>query len=55
MGFMQGYQPVAAYAYGAKDEERFHSSVRFALKGSIALTIIVGVIYIIIKAFNYGI
>lgn len=57
MGFMQGYQPVAAYAYGAKDEERFHSSVRFALKGSIALTIIVGVIYILlskplIMAFN---
>lgn len=57
MGFMQGYQPVAAYAYGAKDEERFHSSVRFALKGSIALTIILGVIYILlskplIMAFN---
>ncbi|MDY4067331.1 MATE family efflux transporter [Bullifex sp.] len=57
MGFMQGYQPVAAYAYGAKDEERFHSSVRFALKGSIALTIIVGVIYILLSkpliiAFN---
>lgn len=24
MGFMQGYQPVASYAFGAKDEDRFH-------------------------------
>ena len=24
MGFMQGYQPVASYAFGAKDENRFH-------------------------------
>ena len=57
MGFMQGYQPVAAYAFGAKEEDRFHSSVRFALKGSIVLTIIVGVTYILlskplIMAFN---
>ena len=33
MGFMQGYQPVTSYAFGAKNEERFHQSVRFALKG----------------------
>ena len=24
MGFMQGYQPVASYAFGARDEDRFH-------------------------------
>lgn len=35
MGFMQGYQPVASYAFGAKNEDRFHHSVRFALKGSL--------------------
>lgn len=48
MGFMQGYQPVASYAYGAKNEERFHQSVRFALKGSLVLTIIVSIVYIIL-------
>lgn len=36
MGFMQGYQPVASYAFGAKDEDRFHQAVRFALKGGFA-------------------
>ena len=38
MGFMQSYQPVAAFAFGAKRENRFHQSVRFALKGSLVLT-----------------
>lgn len=57
MGFMQGYQPVAAYAFGAKDKDRFHSSVRFALKGAIILTVIVAAIYIalaepLISVFN---
>lgn len=46
MGFMQGYQPVASFAFGAKNESRFHDSVRFALKGSILLTILVELIYI---------
>ena len=48
MGFMQGYQPVASYAFGAKDEERFHRSVRFALKGSLLLTVLVAAVYIIL-------
>lgn len=57
MGFMQGYQPVASYAFGAKEEERFHQSVRFALKGAVLLTIIVAIIYItlakpLISLFN---
>ena len=47
MGFMQGYQPVASYTFGAKKEERFHQSVRFALKGSLALTILVAAVYIL--------
>lgn len=46
MGFMQGYQPVASYAFGAKNEERFHQSVRFALKGSLLLTLVVAAVYI---------
>ncbi|MGN0158599.1 MAG: MATE family efflux transporter [Brotaphodocola sp.] len=48
MGFMQGYQPVASYAFGARKEERFHQSVRFALKGSLVLTVIVEAVYILL-------
>ncbi|MGN1001820.1 MAG: MATE family efflux transporter [Oscillospiraceae bacterium] len=48
MGFMQGYQPVASYAFGARNEERFHESVRFALKGSLLLTVLVAALYILL-------
>lgn len=48
MGFMQGYQPVASYAFGAKQEDRFHQSVRFALKGSLVLTVLVAAAYILL-------
>lgn len=49
MGFMQGYQPVASYAFGAKKEERFHKAVRFALKGSLVLTVLVAAVYIVLS------
>lgn len=49
MGFMQGYQPVASYAFGAKDEERFRESVSFALKGALVLTVVVEVAYIVLS------
>lgn len=49
MGFMQGYQPVASYAFGAKNEERFHKSVRFALKGALLLTVLVAATYILLS------
>ena len=49
MGFMQGYQPVASYAFGAKDNDRFHQSVRFALIGSLLLTILVEAVYILLS------
>lgn len=49
MGFMQGYQPVASYAFGAKAEDRFHQSVRFALKGSLFLTVLVAAVYILLS------
>lgn len=48
MGFMQSYQPVAAFAFGAKNEERFHQSVRFALKGALLLTALVEAAYILL-------
>lgn len=59
MGFMQGYQPVAAYAFGAGEEKRFHESVRFALKGSLILTVVVSLLYIgfakpLILLFNHN-
>ncbi|MEG0741905.1 MAG: MATE family efflux transporter [Clostridia bacterium] len=49
MGFMQGYQPVAAYAFGAKNENRFHDSARFSLKATLLLTIIVEAFYILLS------
>lgn len=47
MGLMQGYQPVAAYAFGAKNEERFKASVRFALKSTLLLAVAVAASYIL--------
>lgn len=49
MGFMQGYQPVASFAFGARDEDRFHQSVRFALRGSLLLTVLVAAVYILLS------
>ena len=49
MGFMQGYQPVASYAFGAKNEERLHQSVRFAIKGALVLTLLVELVYILLS------
>ncbi len=48
MGFMQGYQPVAAYAFGAKNKERFAKSAKFALEGSLLLTVLVAGLYIVL-------
>ena len=49
MGFMQGYQPVASYAFGAKNETRFHDSARFALKSTLLLSVIVAGVYILLS------
>ena len=49
MGFMQGYQPVASYAFGAKNEDRFHSSVRFTLRASLLLTALTAAVYIVLS------
>lgn len=54
MGFMQGYQPVAAYSFGAKDNDRFHETVRFALKGSILLSIMVTLAYTVLSRQMIG-
>ncbi|MEG0091940.1 MAG: MATE family efflux transporter, partial [Oscillospiraceae bacterium] len=49
MGFMQGYQPVASYAFGAKNEARFHDSARFSLKFTLLLSVIVAGVYILLS------
>jgi Na+-driven multidrug efflux pump len=46
MGFMQGYQPVAAYSFGAKNEERFHESSRYAIRSTLVLSVLVAAVYI---------
>lgn len=50
MGFMQGYQPVASYAFGAKNEERFHKSAKFSIKTTLLLTVIVEAVYILLSS-----
>lgn len=49
MGFMQGYQPVASYSFGAKNSERLRDSMRFALKTTILLSLFVAVLYIVLS------
>lgn len=39
----------ASYTFGAKQEERVHQSVRFALKGSLILTVLVAAAYILLS------
>ena len=49
MGFMQGYQPVASYAFGARDEGRFQASMQFALRSTLLLSAAVGAVYILLS------
>ncbi len=49
MGFMQGYQPVAAYAFGSRNKDRFHECARFALKQTLILSVSVSVVYILLS------
>ena len=50
MGFMQGYQPVASYAFGAKNEERFHDAARFSIKATLLLTVVVEGVYLLLSS-----
>lgn len=45
MGFMQGYQPVAAYAFGAGNGERFSRSAHFSSRTTLLLSILVSCTY----------
>lgn len=48
LGFMQGYQPIAAYSFGAGNKERFGQAERFAFKSTVVLTLLVSVTYILL-------
>lgn len=43
MGYLQGYQPLASYSYGAKNKERFYLSYKYALKFVMIYTIVITV------------
>lgn len=49
MGFMQGYQPVASYAFGAGNGERLRESMKFALKATVSLSAFVALFYILLS------
>lgn len=50
MGLMQGYQPIAAYAFGAKNEKRFLDSVHFTLKATLGITFLVEILFILLAS-----
>ncbi|MFI3226770.1 MAG: MATE family efflux transporter [Clostridia bacterium] len=39
IGFLQGYQPIASYSYGAKNKQRFFASYRFTKRLMLAYSI----------------
>ena len=49
MGGLAGSEAGASYAVGAKNEDRFHQAVRFALKGALLLTVLVAAVYILLS------
>lgn len=49
MGFMQGYQPVAAYSFGAGNDKRFYDGVHFSARTTLALSVIVVAVYILLS------
>ena len=49
MGFMQGYQPVAAYSFGAGNDKRFYDGVHFSARTTLALSVIVAAVYILLS------
>ncbi|OON96791.1 MAG: hypothetical protein ATN36_04785 [Epulopiscium sp. Nele67-Bin005] len=43
MGYLQGYQPIASYTYGAKNKERFFEAFNCALKFAVGFTLVMTV------------
>lgn len=48
-GFAQGYQPIAAYSFGAKDKERFKEAGRFIFKAAIILAATEAIVFILLS------
>ncbi len=44
MGYLQGYQPLASYCYGAKNKERFYECFYFALKAIVGFTFTLSIV-----------
>lgn len=49
LGFMQGYQPVASFAFGAKNAPRFHEAERFAFRSTVLLSLLVSALFILLS------
>ena len=49
LGFMQGYQPVASFAFGGKHTDRLKESARFAARASLVITVLVALAYILLS------
>lgn len=47
IGFMQGYQPLSAFAYGAKLKERFYDSYNFTRKACFTIGLVSTIVYIV--------
>lgn len=44
IGFLQGYQPIASYAYGAKNKERFFTAYAYAKKFILSYALIMTIL-----------
>ncbi len=51
MGYLMGYQPIASYAYGAKNKQRFFECFNYSLKIVLAFTIPITVILQLIAPY----
>jgi putative MATE family efflux protein len=50
IGLMQGYQPVASYAIGSKNKERFFASEHFTMSATVVLSVTVELFFILFAA-----
>jgi len=51
IGFITGYQPVAAYYFGAKNSVQFREAQKFALKTAILLGLVEAVIFAVLSKY----
>lgn len=46
-GYVQGFQPIASYAHGANNKQRFHDAFKSALRFVIITCVVLSILYII--------